>query len=106
MLVYGLGQKQRKANTAFSVVWKIPVQGQPGLPRAVRRARFSWRREGLSSIAPIRLRRRLLKLDEELRAHTAAGFWTTSGKLDLFRADALALRNNRQRSAFKIAARD
>src|SRR5207237_3652935 len=30
MLVYGLGQKQPKSNTASSVVWKAPTQGQAG----------------------------------------------------------------------------
>jgi predicted CXXCH cytochrome family protein len=30
ILVYGLGQKQPKANTPSSVVWKIPTQGQFG----------------------------------------------------------------------------
>ena len=30
LLVYGLGQKQPKSNTASSVVWKLPAQGQPG----------------------------------------------------------------------------
>ena len=29
-VVYGLAQKQPKANTASSVVWKMPAQGQPG----------------------------------------------------------------------------